>query len=126
MPVPEFTAEVRHPANPGPLSSAKILAFTTTDGSFEGDELPTGEIIVRGETTADTFWESRFAVEACGMETITGISETGRTAEWTVEEIRDAVRGSAREFGEDSIPLSLASFLEDGPLPDWQSERLSS
>ena len=28
MPVPEFTAEVRHPANPGPLSSAKILAFT--------------------------------------------------------------------------------------------------
>lgn len=27
MPVPEFTAEVRHPANPGPLSSAKILAF---------------------------------------------------------------------------------------------------
>lgn len=28
MPVPEFTAEIRHPANPGPLSSAKILAFT--------------------------------------------------------------------------------------------------
>lgn len=28
MPVPELTAEVRHPANPGPLSSAKILAFT--------------------------------------------------------------------------------------------------
>jgi cytoskeleton protein RodZ len=27
MPVPELTAEVRHPANPGPLSSAKILAF---------------------------------------------------------------------------------------------------
>ena len=28
MPAPELTAEVRHPANPGPLSSAKILAFT--------------------------------------------------------------------------------------------------
>ena len=27
MPVPELTAEVRHPANPGPLSSAKILSF---------------------------------------------------------------------------------------------------
>ncbi|MEI7601061.1 MAG: helix-turn-helix domain-containing protein [Aestuariivirga sp.] len=27
MPVPELAAEVRHPANPGPLSSAKILAF---------------------------------------------------------------------------------------------------
>ncbi|MCA3562436.1 MAG: helix-turn-helix domain-containing protein [Aestuariivirga sp.] len=27
MPVPELTAEVRHPANPGPLSSARILAF---------------------------------------------------------------------------------------------------
>ena len=27
MPAPEMTAEVRHPANPGPLSSAKILAF---------------------------------------------------------------------------------------------------
>ena len=27
MPVPELTADVRHPANPGPLSSAKILAF---------------------------------------------------------------------------------------------------
>jgi cytoskeleton protein RodZ len=27
MPVPELTAEVRHPANPAPLSSAKILAF---------------------------------------------------------------------------------------------------
>ena len=28
MPVPELTAEPRHPANPGPLSSAKILAFS--------------------------------------------------------------------------------------------------
>ncbi len=27
MPVPELSAEIRHPANPGPLSSAKILAF---------------------------------------------------------------------------------------------------
>lgn len=27
MPVPELKAETRHPANPGPLSSAKILAF---------------------------------------------------------------------------------------------------
>lgn len=27
MPAPELKAEIRHPANPGPLSSAKILAF---------------------------------------------------------------------------------------------------
>ena len=27
MPAPELTAEIRHPANPGPLSSAKILNF---------------------------------------------------------------------------------------------------
>ncbi|MCA3555251.1 helix-turn-helix domain-containing protein [Aestuariivirga sp.] len=29
MPVPEFTADVRHPANPGPLSSARILSFAS-------------------------------------------------------------------------------------------------
>jgi cytoskeleton protein RodZ len=27
MPVPDLKAEIRHPANPGPLSSAKVLAF---------------------------------------------------------------------------------------------------
>jgi hypothetical protein len=98
----------------------KIYTFTATEDDgpnpytwkFNGYELPSGETLCPEEQTHDSFYASIDDVQAHGNASITDCEDTGRTVEYSQDEIRDAVRGSASEFGKSAIPKSLRHYLQ--------------
>ena len=78
--------------------------------TFEALALPTGEAVVPGSCTNDSWYTSREQIEACGTDAVTGIEEDGEV-EWTEEQVRESIAGSAREFGRATIPASLHRYL---------------
>lgn len=96
---------------------ARILDFTASEESgrtyhFEGQSLPTGEVVIPSAQTNDEWYESLDAVEAHGTDTLEGSQETGETQEWSAEDLAKSITGAAREFGVDAVPESLRRHIE--------------
>ena len=103
------------------MAAAKVLTFSAkqqansdgegSDYTFTGFELPTGEVLVPSEGYPDAIWATRSAVEPFGDDEIAGCEETGRTVEFSDEEIARAVLAAAQAFGRDSVPESLRALV---------------
>lgn len=96
---------------------AKVLTITAEetgqdDYEFKAYELPTGECCVPYESGADCWYATRDDIEANGLASVAGIEETEETVDWTVEEIKESVSLSRREYGIDAIPESLVQYAE--------------
>lgn len=95
---------------------AQVYEFTAYDPNadrshtFKAYQFPTGEVMVPAEQTHDSFFESLDAVEAHGNDVIRGYEATGKTVSFTDDELREAVTGTAEEFGIEAIPASLQSW----------------
>ena len=106
-------------------TTAKVLKFSAAQGrsigsddqgeayTFTGFELPTGEVLVPSEGYPDAIWESRDAVEPFGDDEIVGVEETGRTVEFSAEDLRATIKSAINAFGLDSVPESVARYLVD-------------
>lgn len=80
--------------------------------TFTGYQLPGGEVLVPEEQTHDSFYESLDDVQGHGYDEIKSYEATGRTVSFTENELREAVTGSAKEFGEEAIPESLKHLIQ--------------
>jgi hypothetical protein len=95
----------------------EIYEFTAYDPNaqeeftFKGYKLPDGEVFVPEEQSNDCFYESLDMVEGHGFDEIRGVKLTGETVNFTEDELRDAIEGSAREFGETAIPATLLHWI---------------
>lgn len=98
-----------------------VYEFTATedcDGNddreytFKGYLLPTGEVLCPENQTNDSFYESLDAVQAHGAAFVQAYEKTGRTVTFTDEELREAIKGSANEFGKQAIPATLRDWLK--------------
>jgi hypothetical protein len=72
--------------------------------TFKAYEFQTGLIMIPSETTNDWFFARRKEIEPCGNAVTEKVEETGKFTEFTAEELKESIEGSASEFGEDSIP----------------------
>lgn len=105
--------------------TAKILTFTArelNDGrdseyEFDGYELPSGIVLVPSEGHYDAIYDSRSDVEANGGDQVVGSEDTGRTVDFTTEELAEAVANSDSEFGSDGVSDYARRLL--APIPDW-------
>lgn len=97
--------------------TAQVYKFTAFDPhadksyTFTGYQFPNGGVMIPGESTHDSFFDCLENVEANGNDTIESYKNTGKTVEFTDEELREFVDGSAREFGYAAIPTDFESFL---------------
>ena len=100
----------------------KILKFTATESdpftggddrtyTFKGYELPTGEVWVDYENSNNAYFMSRDEVEASGGACVTGVEETGDTFDIADDDLREAIAGSAREYGLEAVPESLHKYV---------------
>ena len=95
-----------------------IYEFTATEAGFDnytfrGYLLPTGEVLCPEAQTNDTFYQSLDAVDAHGGATVQSYAKTGETVNFTEDKLREAIKGTASEFGNDAIPRSLLHWLEE-------------
>lgn len=95
----------------------QVYEFTAFDPNanneytFKGYLLLTGEVLIPAAQTNDEFFSSLDEVEAHGNDEITKYEATGRTIDFTDDEFRTAVTGSASEFGASAVPESLNHWL---------------
>jgi hypothetical protein len=96
-----------------------IYEFTATedcDGNddreytFNGYLLPTGAVLCPEEQTNDSFYESLDAVQAHGLAFVQSYKKIG-SIDFSDDELRASVTGSAGEFGKSAIPESLRCYL---------------
>lgn len=97
-----------------------VYKFTATEDcngnddreyTFKGYLLPTGEVLCPEQQTHDSFYESLDAVQAHGNAFVQSYEKTGTTVNFTEDELRKAITGSASEFGKSAIPKSLHGWL---------------
>lgn len=93
-----------------------VLDFTAVEESgrtyhFEGQMLPTGEVVIPNASSPDEWYESLDSVEAHGTDVIEHSEETGQTQEWSDTDIARSIAAMARECGEDAIPETLRAYL---------------
>ena len=97
--------------------TAQVYEFTAFDPNadnrytFKAYQLCTGEVLVPEEQAHDSFYKNLSAVEANGNDEIQRYEATGKTVSFTDEELREAVTGSAQEFGIEAIPASLCCYV---------------
>jgi len=98
-----------------------VYEFTATEDcngnddreyTFKGYLLPTGEVLCPEQQTNDSFYESLDAVQAHGNAFVQNYEKTGKTVNFTDEELAESILGSAREFGKSAIPKSLRQWLK--------------
>ena len=89
------------------------------DYTFHGYLFPTGEVMIPCADTHDEFYESLDTAEAHGADEILKYAPKGEDYLFSDKEIRDAIIGSASEFGHYAIPDTLRSWLQ----PDEEAWR---
>jgi hypothetical protein len=80
--------------------------------TFDVYVFPSGEAMVPGSTSSDAWHTSLDDVQPNGNDILTKSEETGHTQEFSLEEIKESVRQSCREYGACAIPESLGFFLK--------------
>lgn len=95
----------------------QVYEFTAYDPNadkeftFKGYQMPGGEVLIPEEQTHDSFYENLDAVEGHSSDEIKGFESTGKTVNFTEDELRESVSGAAEEFGKEAIPASLQYLL---------------
>jgi hypothetical protein len=84
-----------------------------TEFTFSAYEFGNGAILVPGKSTNDWYHASIDDIEAGGSAVVVGYEETGFTAMYTREWLKESIEGSENEFGEDSIPDNVRELIED-------------
>jgi hypothetical protein len=69
--------------------------------TFLADEYPNGVCTVSCEHTADAFFLNRDAIEACGLDQVLEVQETGEIWERDLDSFRETLEASIKEFGPD-------------------------
>lgn len=101
--------------------AAKKITVHTVELNPEGDEhgkrtesaylLPNGAVMVPGETCNDWFFGSIEEYEPCGSSIVKEVEVSEEVSRFDLKTLRQSVIGSAREFGEDSIPQSVIELV---------------
>lgn len=105
--------------------TAQVYEFTAFDPhadksyTFTGYQFPNGGVMIPEESTHDSFFDCLENVEANGNDTIESYENTGKTVEFTDDELREAVKGSAREFGHSAIPAEFEPYLMIAEIRIW-------
>lgn len=101
--------------------TCKVHTLTAEDSQNEGNqhsweiyELPTGEALDPGDIHADQWYDDVNSVEAYGLDVVVSVEDTGRTADFTEEDIKNSLNSSARSYGFEAVPESLRRYLESG------------
>ena len=77
--------------------------------SFPVYELENGLIIVVSNDTNDWYYESREEIDANGNDFISDVTETDSIREWDLEDLRESIEASLKEFG--SVPKKALAML---------------
>lgn len=81
---------------------AKVIEITNedqdTEYTFKAYEFDNGVILIPGETSCDWFFDSREEYQPNGTDSLVGVTDTDDTKEFSIEELKEAIRGSESEF----------------------------
>lgn len=84
------------------MISSKVIEITNSDEgveyTFKAFEFENGVVLIPGDTSCDWFFDSREKYQPNGLDKVVEITDTDDTKEFSIDELKEIIKGSESEF----------------------------